>query len=174
MGELTKDQFADALQNRELQLCVAQARPKDVREALASALEMEAFLCTSVGAPASWAPQKAFPTRELRTRRARAATGAEEKASTSSGRSSPVEFKGACWACGEEGHMRRQCKGERRTRSLERPAALPFQSCCWSCGKFGHFPVACPTPKEVREAGGKRSLAGGRGRRKPPRDPFAI
>ena len=126
VGQLTKDQFVDALQDRELQLCIKQARPKDIHEALTSALEMEAFLCTSVGAPAAWAPQKAFSTREFRARRAQAATGAEEKASSSSGRSSPVEFKGACWVCGQEGHMRRQCKGERKTRSLEWPAALPF------------------------------------------------
>ena len=57
--------------------------------------------------------------------------------------------------------MRRQFKGERRTRSLKRLAALPFQPCCWSCGKFGHFSTACPTPKEMTQAGNRASLAAG-------------
>ena len=64
-GQLTKDQLVDAMQDRKLQLCIKQAHPKDVCEALTSALEIEAFLCTSVGAPATWMLQKAFSTHEF-------------------------------------------------------------------------------------------------------------
>ncbi|MPC42296.1 hypothetical protein E2C01_035915 [Portunus trituberculatus] len=79
-GQLIKDQFVDALQDWELQ-----ARPKDICEALISALEMGAFLCTSP--PGT--PRKPFPP-EFWVQRAW---------KTLSGRLSPVEFKGACWAC---------------------------------------------------------------------------
>ena len=171
VGQLTKDHFVDALQDRELQLCVKQSRPKDVREALTSALETEAFLCTSVSASA---PQKVFPTSESRVRRARPSTPVKEKALSSSGRSSPVEFKGVCWACGQEGHMRHQCKGERRTRSPRRPAVLRSQPCCWSCGKSGHFSATCPTPKEVMQAGNGTSLAAGAVSQPAPQGPLAI
>ena len=171
VGQLTKDHFVDALQDRELQLCVKQSRPKDVREALTSALETEAFLCTSVSASA---PQKVFPTSESRVRRARPSTPVKEKALSSSGRSSPVEFKGVCWACGQEGHMRHQCKGERRTRSPRRPAVLRSQPCCWSCGKSGHFSATCPTPKEVMQAGNGTSLAAGAVSQPALQGPLAI
>jgi len=161
--ELAKDQFVDALQDRELQLYVKQAHPKDMKEALARALELEAFLRTSVGAVVAEAPRKTFPVREFRARRAQAPTTPtkKQKEPSRSGRSSPVGFRGACWSCGQKGHKRSQCRKGQRTRSLERPATSAFQPCCRSCGEYGHFSIACTNPKDVMQAGNGPSLAGG-------------
>lgn len=161
VGELTTEYFMDALQNRELQLYVKQAHPKNVKEALARALELEAFTRTSVGGWSASSPHS-FPPRPFQARRARTANPAgspnkkrkQPRSQSSSGRSSPVGFRGSCWGCGQVGHKRYQCRRGQRTRSLERPATTSFQPCCKSCGQYGHFSIACKSP------GGKRSIAG--------------
>ena len=44
---LAKDQFIDALQDGDMRLCLRQAHPKTLREALPAALELEAFQLAS-------------------------------------------------------------------------------------------------------------------------------
>ena len=165
VGVLTTDHFLDALQNRELQLYVKQAHPKDVKEALARALEHEAFTRTSVGGWSVASTSTTFPTRTFHARRAQtygpphSPNKKKWKQQPSSGRSSPVPFQGSCYGCGQKGHKRSQCRRERRTRSLERPATSAFQPCCKSCGQYGHFSIACRNPKETVQAGNGASLA---------------
>ena len=171
----------DALQNRELQLYVKQAHPKNVKEALARALELEAFTRTSVGGWSASSPHS-FPARPFQARRARTSNPAasptkkrtQQRSRSSSGRSSPVGFRGSCWGCGQMGHKRNQCRRGQRTRSLERPAATTFQPCCKSCGQYGHFSVACKNPREVVQPGNEASLAGGANSESAIKWPLAI
>lgn len=150
---LTRDHFVDALQDRNLQLYVKQAHPMDVQEALARALELEAFLYTSVGGGAMEEPRRAPPTREFCAQRAQVMPVTEG--------GSPTGFRGSCWGCGEQGHMRSRCPRRRRTRPLERPATNPFRSCCQSCGEYGHFSTACTNRRDVLQAGNDTWLGEG-------------
>jgi len=157
---LTRDYFVDALQDRELQLYVKQAHPEDVWVALARALELEAFLRTTVLGGAVEAPRKTHPTREFRARRAQVGESPEERPGAA-GRASPTGFRGICWGCGKKGHRRSDCPGGRRTRSLERPPTAAFQPCCASCGRYGHFSVACTAPQDVVQVGNEEGLDAG-------------
>lgn len=166
VGELTTEYFVDALQNRELQLYVKQAHPKDMKEALARALELEAFTRTSVGGWSTMMSSNSFPTPQFKARRAQvpeppSSPSKKRQQQPSSGRSSPAGFRGTCWGCGQVGHMRSQCQRGRRTRSLERPATHAFQPCCQNCGDYGHFSIACKKPEDIVQAGNDVSLAGG-------------
>ncbi|KAG0713978.1 hypothetical protein GWK47_015006 [Chionoecetes opilio] len=167
------EHFVDALQNRELQLYIKQAHPKDVREALARALELEAFMCTSVGGVSTMAPARPFPTHEFRARRVQAPSPPRRKPPTY-GRSSPGGTRGPCWGCGQKGHWLYQCTRVQRSRSLERPAPNAFQPCCKNCEEYGHFSNACPWPKDVEQAGNEGPLAGGAASQPVSRGPLAI
>ena len=157
---LARDHFLDALQDRDLQLYVKQAHPGDVQEALARALELEAFLRTARSVGAAELPRRAPHTRELTVRQAQVKKAAGKK-HVASGRTSPTGFRGSCWSCGQQGHKRSQCAGGKRTRSLERPAGTAFQPCCRSCGQYGHFSVACTNPKDVVQMGNDSGLGRG-------------
>ncbi|XP_069986319.1 uncharacterized protein [Penaeus vannamei] len=144
---LTRDYFVDALQDRELQLYIKQAHPEDVQVALARALELEAFLRTSVLGAAS------------RARRTQVGESPVEQ-SVATQRVSLTGFQGICWRCGKKGHRRSDCPRGRRTRSLERKPISAFQPCCASCGRYRYFSVACTASKDM-QVGNEEGLDAG-------------
>ncbi|XP_076033024.1 uncharacterized protein LOC143020485, partial [Oratosquilla oratoria] len=83
---LAKDCFVDALHDRQLQIHVKQAAPKNVREALARAAEFEAFLMST-----------------------------SAKTSQPGGKVSSKPFKGSCFNCGQVGHKKHDCKRRARS-----------------------------------------------------------
>jgi len=156
---LTRDYFVDALQDRELQLYIKQAHPEDVQVALARALELEAFLRTSVLGAAVEVPRKFYPNREFRARRTQVGESPVEQSGATQ-RVSLTGFQGICWRCGKKGHRRSDCPRGRRTRSLERKPISAFQPCCASCGRYGHFSVACTASKDM-QVGNEEGLDAG-------------
>ncbi|KAG0730516.1 hypothetical protein GWK47_028093 [Chionoecetes opilio] len=167
--ELTMDHFVDALQNRELQLYIKQAHPKDVREALAGALELEAFMRTSVGGVSTMG----LPHPRVQCQACSGAQPAQEEATdlwTLESRRDPRPLLGM-WP---KGHWLYQCTRGRRSRSLERPAPNAFPPCRKSCGEYGHFSITCPWPKDVEQAGNEGPLAGGAASQPVSREPLAI
>jgi len=156
---LTRDYFVDALQDRELQLYIKQAHPEDVQVALARALELEAFLRTSVLGAALEVPRKFYPNREFRARRTQVGESPVEQSGATQ-RVSLTGFQGICWRCGKKGHRRSDCPRGRQTRSLERKPISAFQPCCASCGRYGHFSVACTASKDM-QVGNEEGLDAG-------------
>ena len=138
---LARDFFVDALQDQQLQIYVKQAHPGDLQVALARALEFEAFLKTTSGLEAASPPR-----RDLHGRKARVEETPARKAS-------PGGFRGVCWRCGERGHRRSQCPGERRTRSPDRLSPDAFRPCCRDCGRAGHRSSSCPASRGMEPAG---------------------
>ena len=158
MTVLSRDAFIDALEEQQVQIYVKQAHPADVQQALAKAMEFEAFLCTS---GAAMTPHRRIaaqnpPHRHIPARRAQVQQGRRRR--TSSG-----EFSGSCWRCGQRGHRRSECRGERKTRSLEDVRARsPTRVCCENCGRQGHRRAACWQLKDVMMVGGNATRLGGR------------
>lgn len=154
---LSCDHFIHALQQQQLQIYVKQAHPRDLREALARAMELESFLHTTgnEGKELTVKPLHDFRARRMQVEKPAASkpTGAE--------RTTAGDFRGACWGCGERGHMRRQCSKGQRTRSPDRLSPPTYEPCCWSCGQPGHFSGACPKPKDVVSAGNGAGLDAG-------------
>ncbi|ROT62946.1 hypothetical protein C7M84_019192 [Penaeus vannamei] len=153
---LTRDYFVDALQDRELQLYIKQAHPEDVQVALAKALELEAFLRTSVLGAAVEVQRKFYPNREFRAQVGESPV--EQSVATQ--RVSLIGFHGICWRCGKKGHRRSDCPRGRRTHSLERKTISACQPCCASCGRYGHFSVACTASKDM-QVGNEEGLDAG-------------
>ena len=147
---LARDAFVDALQDHQLQIYVKQAHPGDLQVALARAMEFEAFLTTS-----SHLANYSKPQSDVRGRRAKSERGAVSR------ESSPPEFGGRCWTCGEKGHRRDRCSRGRGLHSLDRPKSRDFQACCEDCGKSDRRSGACPRPKEVVQAGNSGGLEKG-------------
>jgi anion-transporting ArsA/GET3 family ATPase len=130
---LTKDQFIDALNDDEMRLRVAQARPTTLRAALGIALEIESF---SLAARRRFRPVRTVhetptktntecfvdPQEETLKRNSEFLT--ELKKMTSElrevvrsvnrrGRNqdgSPPRGKRKCWTCGSENHLQRDCR----------------------------------------------------------------
>jgi len=151
---LARDHFVDALGSQQVQIYVKQAHPVDVQAALARAMEFEAFLRTTGGPVAP-----AAPYRHLRARRTQTQRALPQKRRSGS----PGEFRGACWKCGQRGHRRSECKGERRTRSLEElPTYSSPPPCCWNCGQQGHTRASCRQLKDVMMVGGNMNGLGAR------------
>ncbi|XP_076050616.1 uncharacterized protein LOC143031087 [Oratosquilla oratoria] len=150
---LAKDCFVDALHDRQLQIHVKQAAPKNVREALARAAEFEAFLMSV--SPAAPPPSDAWkrPSRAW-ARRAQASS----KPSQPGGKVSSKPFKGSCFDCGQVGHKKHDCK--RRARSLEDGMRPVFEPCCWNCGIRGHSSPECRQPKGVTPSAGNLKQLG--------------
>ncbi|ROT64722.1 putative nitric oxide synthase-like [Penaeus vannamei] len=156
---LTRDYFVDALQDRELQLYIKQVHPEGVQVALARALELEAFLCTSVLGAAVEVPRKFYPNREFRARRTQVGESPVEQCGATQ-RVSLTGFQGICWRCGKKGHRWSDCPRGRRTRSPERKPISAFQPYCGSCGPYGHFSVACTASKDM-QVGNEEGLDAG-------------
>ena len=156
---LARDHFVDALQQRQLQIYIKQAHPCDLQEALARALEFEAFLRTTGGAPGPselrYSEEVTALPRHFRARRAQARENARGR------RASPEQFRGDCWGCGQRGHKKSQCGSRRRTRSLEEPRRMVFKPCCWNCGRSDHVTSQCQRPKDVVQAGNSARLGNG-------------
>lgn len=144
---LAKDCFVDALCDRQLQVHVKQAAPRNVQEALARAAEFEAFLLTTTTAPNSLysRPASEMTGRPHHVRARRAQPG--RFSSPQSQRGGPGAFKGSCFSCGQKGHKKYQCR--RRSRSVEDQHRPVFKPCCWACGENGHTTKECRQPKEV-------------------------
>lgn len=147
---LARDAFVDALQDHQLQIYVKQAHPGDLQVALARAMEFEAFLKTS-----SHLADYSKPLGDVRGRRAKSERSAVSR------ESSPAEFGGRCWTCGEKGHRRDRCPRGRRLHSLDRPRSGGFQACCEDCGKSDHRSGTCSTPKRLVQAGNSSGLEEG-------------
>ena len=174
VAALSQDYFVDSLRDRQLQLYIKQAHPKGVREALSSALEMEAF--TRASDEEGSAPyrrggaQPVGPRRDLYVRRSQAVTTQQER------RVSPDIFRGECWGCGARGHKKTQCKKGQKTRSLEDLRRPIFHPCCWRCSEMGHMAAACPNPKEITTPQENRQGlgAGAETQPSPPRGPHSM
>ena len=96
------------------------------------------------------------PHRHIPARRAQVQQGRRRR--TSSG-----EFSGSCWKCGQRDHRRSECRGERRTRSLEDVRTLsPTRVCCENCRRQGHPRATCWQLKDVMMVGGNANRLGGR------------
>lgn len=109
--------FVDAINDRQLQLHVLQARPRSVNQALTIALEMESFMQTAVreeadcnraaeGKNQPWRPRHSEGSHGAPVKRARPARPPSESPQAV-GREGP--FQGVCWGCGERGHRKSQC-----------------------------------------------------------------
>ncbi|MPC55328.1 hypothetical protein E2C01_049261 [Portunus trituberculatus] len=137
---LSRDAFVDALEDQQVQIYVKQAHPADVQQALARAMEFEAFLYTTTTAVTPhhrFAAQKS-PRRHL--------------------------------PCGKRGHRRSDCCSERRTRSLEDVRARsPTKACCKNFGRWGHRRDVCSQLKDVMMVGGDESRLGVRATVQPSR-----
>jgi hypothetical protein len=130
---LAKDQFIDALQDGDMRLRLRQAHPKNLREALQSALELEAFQLASQhrakpvrGATlddeeqqADGPPRMAFSREDftecmqqcMQTVCDNLQKKTEEKVNKpASGRWKGKRIiRGNCWSCGKPGHMQIHC-----------------------------------------------------------------
>ncbi|CAB4016943.1 Retrovirus-related Pol poly from transposon 412 [Paramuricea clavata] len=120
---LTKDQFIDALNDDEMRLRVAQARPTTLRAALGIALEIESF---SLAARRRFRPVRTVhetPTKtnaecfvdpEEETFKRNSEFLTELKKMTSElrevVRSVNRRGKRKCWTCGSEDHLQRDCR----------------------------------------------------------------
>ena len=153
---LASDHFVHALQQQQLQIYVKQAHPRDLREALARAMEFESFLHTTGCEEEAVRPRRDFRARRMQMEKPAAAKPTEAE------RTSAGEFRGSCWGCGERSHMRSRCPRGRRTHSLDRLPPYNFEFCCWSCGQLGHVSSACSQPKDIVQAGNGTGLGGGR------------
>ncbi|MPC41079.1 hypothetical protein E2C01_034660 [Portunus trituberculatus] len=119
-------------------------------------MEFEAFPYTTATAAMPhhrFAAQKPL-RRHLPVRRTQVQRGRRRR--TSSG-----EFSGLCWKCGQCGHRRSDCLGERKTRSLENVRACsPTKACCENCGRWGHCRATCSQLKDVMMVGGNANRLG--------------
>ena len=156
-GVLLRDQFIDALLERELQLYVRQAHVNDLQKALARALEFESFMKATDSGPGR-------------------NTGTNLQARRVQNRSKSPRGRGEvkCWMCGELGHLRRDCPGAPR-RPQSPPAGRRRQGsprpCCWRCGEAGHLARSCPAAGAARGQGNDARLDRGANGQPGPRRP---
>ena len=129
---LTKEQFIDALPDEDTKLRIRQLRPKNLQQALETALEMESY---------HLAARQRRPVREVRLERRlgkqqQKYTGAESKV---------LEKLQECL------EVFQSCRGEKG--STGRPdkcrAGRRAQVTCWGCKQKGHFRWECPSQKQA-------------------------
>ena len=123
IDDLAVSHFIDALNDRELQLHVMQARPVTLSQALSIALEMESFMkmvdkeevgsnkVTNRPAPENKQSWRTRPPAEPVVRVRPASLPVRPQ--------TPPNPEVTCWRCGRRGHVRSQCRvdhlnGERR------------------------------------------------------------
>ena len=142
---LLRDQFADALQDAQLQVYVKQAHVDNLQDALARALEFESFMKTSAISARRYERADVQPRRSQVRGRVKKRRGGQ--------------FGGSCWGCGREGHRRQDCPDTPRSpRSLsaDRGRQGASRPCCWECGQPGHMARSCP---EARSSGNDARLS---------------
>lgn len=151
---LLRDQFVDAIDNQQLRIYVQQAHPRDLQEALARGLELESFLRTTREKSSGNQPPHKVKARK----------GSVGK---SPSRSSPPpgEFKGNCFSCGQQGHSRKYCPGNKSGGKAGGTGAgsTQYKPCCYNCGK-GHRTSECtliPATDSKEAAGNRDGLAEG-------------
>lgn len=156
---LARDHFVDALQHQQLQIYVKQAHPRDLQEALARAVELEAFLHTTGSTSDPSEPHYGGKATDLphqvRAWRTQTRGTAPTREVTSE------EFKGTCWGCGQRGHKKNSCGKKQRAHSLGETQQVAFQPCCWRCGQSGHLTKECQQSTAVTEVGNEARLGRG-------------
>ena len=139
---LSKDQFIDALQDGDMRLRLRQAHPKDLREALHSALELEAIQLAS----------------QHRTKPVRGATLDDDEQQPNSSprmalsREDLTECMQQCMQTVYDS-LQRKKKSERENKPIasQRRGRRTIRGNCWLCGKPGHMQIYCPEPQPSGE-----------------------
>ena len=133
---LAKDQFIDALADGDMRLRMRQSRPKSLREALQTALELEAFQLAS--------QQRAKPVRSVLVE------DREEKTAVNSVKQvSCDDIKQCLQECLEDCFHGKESQGrQRRSAGGPQTKRRVIKGNCWSCGKPGHMQQDCPEPEK--------------------------
>ena len=153
------DQFIQALQDVPMQIATRQARPSDLQEALAAALEFE-----SIRQAAKQTGGGAFSEHGYRTRQSQVTNDPDllqkllrriEQLETSS------------FACDDGRHPRAREQGGTQATKFSR------QGQCWNCGQPGHIQRNCQTPRRAmswkpRNSGNERGSTDRSNDRPPP------
>ena len=119
LDSMGKDRFLDSLGDEQLRHWVFQSKPRTLEEAVMTAVEAEAYLSvdrkrsgTARAASSSMAEELAQLTKRLDN------LMAEVRKSAAGGGRQPRPRRGPCYACGEEGHIRRDCPLTKRREAL--------------------------------------------------------
>ena len=164
--------FIDAIKDRQLQLYVMQSRPRNISQALTTAIQMESFMQTAVKEEDSspykvtqenkyvpWkhhsnggnGKQMSPVTPVVRARPAKVPMGSPRLLPTAGG------FEGTCWQCGRKGHLKNNCP--ERHQPQQTAAASGQGHSPWGEGSAARRVDSPAPPRNFRRAGNGDSLA---------------